>query len=834
MSTAPPCLPTSSTIESSVPAVLDHLIAEPFPIAPPPPNATTRGRAAGTASRAYHRGQFAASCDRLLLVEDDLAQAGLGWTAEYFHAAMILAHKDKRVLVEVPSAHPRWCDRPPYTLQCLFAPWSPCATPSRDAAVRAARPPALAEVPTDRGWPRDASLVFLSLSRLRPRHLPPHDAPTAPVAYALLLRPRAWVRELGGCVMAAHGLVPGHFVSVHVRSSPEKAAELARHGVSAPPSASLHELALSVGKQLGLRRLFVQTASPSALTALKGFANATRYFRRIAYTNNQRSENDAWGGWASGSEMGQAAVAAVNLHIGASAGALIGPEGSLWTGLVVDRMDGGSALTRYVDCGGSLITLAVGVRAAGVRATGGARKLSPLLPLGAACKWSSRLEWGRRQTAPVAQFGQWLKQTFGRRLGSNMPSVAAAPPRAAPQASAPRHASVPHASVPAAVVLAGPHKTASTHLQLFLVRNRKALAEQGWRWPSAPLSSHPASAKGLAFLAPALLGRRCAVRGADSSLAWWATKAKDVAPRCHGDPPEVARLSGVAPEKLLGALGHHLHAGNTSAAAVRPLLATEELDMLGSDLLSSEARHAAFARLHALLRPVGSGDGQRHAAPVVVVVVLRRPHVDHLRSGWSEWLLGTSSDQPPLQQFAQLAERWLHGAASRRSFSAFACAQLGGKGDGHARLPWFDPLGLAATFGAAGFHTVVIDSEGARSAGRDLSDVLSCDVLRLPCDASGVAPWAAGRADVDYSRGAASGRASQLTPAAEAALEAYFGARDCAMLAMWHATAKSHPPKLLHAGALTDACATRAGGANATAEEQAEMLRLRFVNTHCL
>ena len=83
----------------------------------------------------FYDAQHSAGCGRLLLVEDDLSQAGLGWMARYLHAAMLLAHADRRVVMEVPARTPRWCDRPPYTLQCLFSPWSPCPVPSAPAVA---------------------------------------------------------------------------------------------------------------------------------------------------------------------------------------------------------------------------------------------------------------------------------------------------------------------------------------------------------------------------------------------------------------------------------------------------------------------------------------------------------------------------------------------------------------------------------------------------------------------------------------------------------------------------------------------------------------------------
>ena len=50
---------------------------------------------------AIYASQFRPSCDRLLLVEDDLTKAGLGFTAKLWAVALLLAMRDNRVLVEV-------------------------------------------------------------------------------------------------------------------------------------------------------------------------------------------------------------------------------------------------------------------------------------------------------------------------------------------------------------------------------------------------------------------------------------------------------------------------------------------------------------------------------------------------------------------------------------------------------------------------------------------------------------------------------------------------------------------------------------------------------------
>ena len=59
---------------------------------------------------------------------------GLGMTARVLMSALLWAVRIDRVLVEAPLANvsrARWCDRPPYTLQCFVQPWSHCRPPAR-------------------------------------------------------------------------------------------------------------------------------------------------------------------------------------------------------------------------------------------------------------------------------------------------------------------------------------------------------------------------------------------------------------------------------------------------------------------------------------------------------------------------------------------------------------------------------------------------------------------------------------------------------------------------------------------------------------------------------
>ena len=101
------------------------------------------------ANAAIWRSQFRAGCDRLLLFEDDMAGAGLGFTSGIMQDLLLWAVTSNRVLVEVPangswngarshmpynegrkpSVAPRWCDNGPRTHACYYQRLSHCEAP---------------------------------------------------------------------------------------------------------------------------------------------------------------------------------------------------------------------------------------------------------------------------------------------------------------------------------------------------------------------------------------------------------------------------------------------------------------------------------------------------------------------------------------------------------------------------------------------------------------------------------------------------------------------------------------------------------------------------------
>ena len=291
---------------------------------------------------AIYASQFRPSCDRLLLVEDDLTKAGLGFTAKLWTVALLVAMKDNRVLVEVRmvkqgnatrSDHferPRWCDREPYTLQCLYQSWTHCPLPDPNATVirPGGRPLRVSR------WPHSEPYVRTGLGRIHRQGIFWHGAKSSAAREAgrFLFRPRKWVTDISDCVMHNAGLRPRGYINVHIRHSVEKSKEGQKLGVSLPTLPSYEPISTALAQDVGTRKIFLQTASPEALERYANFSAANNL--ELSYTSNSRSENDAWGGWKGGLEMEQATVAAVNAHIGSQGAVSVSPELSIWTHLL--------------------------------------------------------------------------------------------------------------------------------------------------------------------------------------------------------------------------------------------------------------------------------------------------------------------------------------------------------------------------------------------------------------------------------------------------------------------------------------------------------------------
>jgi len=335
-------------------------------------------------------------CSQYMLIEDDMSRAGLGFTGRLLASALLLAIRHGRVLLEVPQVNEtsrtpfgRWCDQPPYTLQCAFEPWTNCPLPPSDRDVvvfetecnclRSGRPFEHASSCTrnvekshhhakmraaeefgraSSGTPRPpqefhdrgrcllhhkAAVMRVKLSsiyRMRFLYESPGDAAFSVLraAQRYLFEPRPWVRALARCVQRQFGLRSGGFVSVHIRDSPEKRAEAARAFKRMPPVSAYIRLTQLVLNATGLRQVLLQTASPRALGTFLAWAATANV--SVSYTDNPREEGDSWGGWKADDHSTPTAVAAVNLHLASRAAVLISPSPSLslWTTLLMHLM----------------------------------------------------------------------------------------------------------------------------------------------------------------------------------------------------------------------------------------------------------------------------------------------------------------------------------------------------------------------------------------------------------------------------------------------------------------------------------------------------------------
>ena len=85
-----------------------------------------------------HANQFPsdpARCNRTLILYDDATTAGLGYTARLLGRALLVAINERRVLINAPHPTARWCGRAPYTLACMYEPWTHCPIPSNLSAA---------------------------------------------------------------------------------------------------------------------------------------------------------------------------------------------------------------------------------------------------------------------------------------------------------------------------------------------------------------------------------------------------------------------------------------------------------------------------------------------------------------------------------------------------------------------------------------------------------------------------------------------------------------------------------------------------------------------------
>lgn len=343
--------------------------------------------------------QHPAVCGRYLAVEDDMLFAGLGFSMQGMASLLLLAVREHRVLIEVPvgansripltrtrphlmhgrnttlvNASTRWCDRPPYTMQCAYAAWTHCTLPDHlmRSSVRLVSKSEHwhhGETATRHLKDHPAAVVHVRTSSAL-EHLPRGVAHSA--AYRHLTRPRPWVMRIAECVMREAGLRPYSYASVFIRNSVEKRNEMALHGHGSPRVSAFVQVVSSLHAMLGWRTVHLQTSDAASYRSFRAQAAAAGLL--VGATSNARSSNDRWGGWMSerqllaggqdtaaqhhrsavspligrGSTRSDApestpllrefTVGVVNAHIASLAGALLAPLSSAWTGYLATQM----------------------------------------------------------------------------------------------------------------------------------------------------------------------------------------------------------------------------------------------------------------------------------------------------------------------------------------------------------------------------------------------------------------------------------------------------------------------------------------------------------------
>lgn len=289
-----------------------------------------------TLSSAIMHSQQPDACSKakFLLVEDESEGAGLGWTAHLMTLALSIAMREGRVMIEVQTKQPRWCTRAPYTMQCFYEPWTPCATPPQKGVDNATK------------WQPDGShseaqLATLALSRFATEGFwwGTGNVISAELNAALtqhLFTARPWLQEIAGCYMAECQITAGSFVDVHVRDSPEKREERG-------DAATLDEYATAMQQELEeshATTVHLQTANPRLLDRFVRIASEHNV--TLCYTDNERSVSDVWGGRVDDDSLKirEAVTGAVNALIGSQAESFISPESSAWTWFIMNMMPG--------------------------------------------------------------------------------------------------------------------------------------------------------------------------------------------------------------------------------------------------------------------------------------------------------------------------------------------------------------------------------------------------------------------------------------------------------------------------------------------------------------
>ena len=345
----PDCPPLD---ESLVPPLSVELAqAAPWSVAPPaPPMAKSKFTILYepevedvAALRAQLRStQFPADCSRVMLLYDDAITMGLGYSALVLARALLVATKERRALINMPTKSARWCGRPPWTLNCVYEPWTHCPVPAVENLTIVKWSHRMTWKPQHA--PDTPDVVRVMTTQLHKevgfQHVRVAET-TRGAAYEVLFTPRQWVRDAAACAMAAASLRDGGFVVTHVRISDEKKRE---RGAALPGLNAYFPATAVALRRANSSTLFLQTATPVAFDKMGRWCDERHV--ALSYTRSERAEHDLWVGAAGkrstnhSGERSSVVAQAVNAVVASRAAGFVSPSVSMWTHFIAALMGG--------------------------------------------------------------------------------------------------------------------------------------------------------------------------------------------------------------------------------------------------------------------------------------------------------------------------------------------------------------------------------------------------------------------------------------------------------------------------------------------------------------
>ena len=286
-------------------------------------------------TQVIYNNQFYSDCSRMLVVEDDMHGAGLGYVSKMMALLLLMSIREGRVLIEAKPKNPRWCTQYSQNLQCFYHAWTSCRLPLKN------------DTQTYGKGKSHVNHLYMSLQKFHQsglwyntKHLWTHNI-TYPVI-EFLFHPRDWVVDLSECVLRQCDFQNLSYYTVHVRDSPEKRAERGK----------LYEFKDYTRVIPNAVNVMWQTANPLMLRRLRHFSKINKL--RYCYTDNRRTINDIWGGRDKRAIEEAAIVGVVNAVIGMRSERVISPKNSMWTWFIshgrkhVEPLFHGTPVNNYI------------------------------------------------------------------------------------------------------------------------------------------------------------------------------------------------------------------------------------------------------------------------------------------------------------------------------------------------------------------------------------------------------------------------------------------------------------------------------------------------------